>query len=164
MRVSLTRALRPGDRLLGEIDRPRADANLGRARGPAGPPPGGTHPRDELGHVEWLGQVVVGARIESQHLVGDIVASRQHDDGRTAPSAQVPDDLQTRHVGQTQINDNQGGRAERGGREAGLPADRDIGAIATCVQGNHEDAQDLRLVVDEEDVAVDHVLIRDLTA
>ena len=42
----------------------------------------GTDTRPQFAHAEWLGDVVIGARVESQFLLDLLHASRHHDDRR----------------------------------------------------------------------------------
>jgi hypothetical protein len=53
--------------------------------------------RDELTRLEGLGQIVVGAELESDDAIGDVAASRQHDDRNAARRTHRATDSQTQH-------------------------------------------------------------------
>jgi hypothetical protein len=48
------------------------------------------NPRNELGEVERLGQIVVGAESESHHAIVQAFGGRQHQDARTTPLLDDP--------------------------------------------------------------------------
>ena len=83
-----------------------------------GPPQQRLHPGDELRHLEGLGEIIVGAAVETLDLVAGGGPGGQHEDryplaGRAAlfqPVAAVP-------VGQAEIEDD--GVEFRGGKRGG---------------------------------------------
>ena len=65
-------------------------------------------PRQELGHAEGLGDVVVGPQLQSQDPVGLLSSRRQHDDGRTRlVRAQGAAQVQAAHPGQHDVQNDQ---------------------------------------------------------
>jgi len=76
-----------------ERDRPD-DQHLVAHRPGTGPPQHGANAAAQLRQPEWLGHVVVRARLEPEHRVGLGVERRQHDDRHhVAPAPQRPADL-----------------------------------------------------------------------
>ena len=70
----------------------------------------GAQPRQQLGHREGLGQIVVGAGIQAADAVGFLAARRQHDDGDVAgflASAQAAADLDAGKLRQHPVQHHQ---------------------------------------------------------
>ena len=100
----------------------RVEAELaqlqGQAEHAAGPAQQRLHPGDELRHLEWLGEIIVGAAVETLDLVAGRGPGGQHQDrhplARRAPLLQpvaaVP-------VGQTEVEHH--GVEFRGGKRGG---------------------------------------------
>ena len=59
--------------------------------------------RHELGGADGLGEIVVGAQIESVHLLLLLGAGRDNDDGDAGPGADLLDDLRAVHIRQSEI-------------------------------------------------------------
>ena len=66
--------------------------------------------RRELLRDHRLGDVVVGARLETRHHVVGVGLGGDHDDRHDALGAQRPADVEARHVGQAQIEQHEIGR------------------------------------------------------
>ena len=65
----------------------------------------GLYAREQfLGH-ERLGHVVVGARLQAEHHVDGLVASRHDDDGQVTRVTQLLTGLKARHPGQHDVHD-----------------------------------------------------------
>ena len=64
-------------------------------------------PREQLFHRKGLHQIVIGARVESVHLVGVLLAGGQHDDGKLRPGAHGADDLHPVAVRQAEVQNGQ---------------------------------------------------------
>ena len=87
----------------GRIDHQVAAGQRGRARVLAAPHQR-PQPREQLGELERLGHVVVGAEVEAIDAVGDTVAGGQHQDRRPAAApAQPCAGVEPVHVGQPQV-------------------------------------------------------------
>jgi hypothetical protein len=56
---------------------------------------------------ERFGQIVVGPQFESHHLVHEVAARRQHDDGHGAALANALAQVEPVHAGKHQVEDNQ---------------------------------------------------------
>src|SRR5687768_11872692 len=56
-------------------------------------PDGGSRPRDELGQLEWLRHVVVGAELEAHDDVDGLAFRREHDDWDSALGPNLSADL-----------------------------------------------------------------------
>lgn len=68
----------------------------------------GPHTRRQLGEVEGLGEIVVRAGVQSEHLVTEAVASREHEDPRAAPRrTELTAQREPVPVGQTKIEDHE---------------------------------------------------------
>ena len=80
------------------------------------------YPRFELGHLERLGKIVVGAAVESGDARVDRIVRGQDDDGdRTAPSPQLAQDLEPAQLRQGEVEEDRD--LTRPG-PAGMPAER----------------------------------------
>ncbi len=107
--------------------------------------------RDELARAERLRHVVVRAGLERAHLLLLLADRREHDDRHGAPLAQAARDLDAVAVGQHEVEDRRVRRAQRrrvqrlGRRRGGDHVE------AVVAQGDPQRAQDLRLVVADED-------------
>src|SRR3989441_9515114 len=66
------------------------------------------HARFKLCQIEWLGEVVVGARVEAAHAIAHRVepGEDQHRQARLA-SAQALEDVETRSLRQTEVENQQ---------------------------------------------------------
>jgi hypothetical protein len=73
-----------------------------------------THPRQQLGDRERLGDVIVGAELEAEHLVGLGRPCRQHDDRRRNRSRpQIAADVEAVLLRQHDVEDDEVGRKAR---------------------------------------------------
>ena len=106
----------------------------------------------ELLDAKGLRQVVVGPAVERRHLVLLAVADRQDDDRRLGPLAQAGAHLNTVHLRQAQVQDDDVGRVGGRQRQALLTGAGRRHAEALLAQDRAQGAQDLRLVVDDQDV------------
>jgi hypothetical protein len=107
-------------------------------------------PRHELTRAERLGHVVVGAGLESAHLLLLLTDRRQDEDRHRRPLAQVASDLDAVAVGQHQVEDRGVRRAHGGGVERLRGGGRRDDLEAGLAQHDAQGAQDLRLVVADE--------------
>ena len=115
-----------------------------------------TDAREELARAEGLAQVVVGAAVERGDLVALLAARRQHDDRDGAPLADAPDDFESIHVGQSEIDDDHVGLARAHFHDAVGAGPRLEQAIALAGERGAEKTSDLRLVLDEDDDRIRH--------
>ena len=144
------------DRVRGEIDDEPVglDPRLGRRA--AGAPEDRLHARHELAGRERLRHVVVGAvleRLDLRLLVGD---GREHDDRQLAPRAQLAADLDPGTVRQHQVDDRGVRTADRGAVERLLGGRAGQHLVAGAAQHEPQRAQDLRVVVADEDALAGH--------
>ena len=128
------------------------DHGVGARRGGAGAAEQRLDARQQLAHVERLGQVVVGAELEADDAVDDLPARGQHQQRRLhAASAEVAADVEAVLARQRDVEDQQielRPRAHFHGRVA-VEGDVDVVAFAlqTVAQRDHEAV----LILDEED-------------
>src|SRR4051794_10603663 len=137
----------------GEVDRDRAgpDDRIGAVGGIA-PAQHGADAGRELVGAERLRHVVVGAGVERADLLALVADRAEHDDREGAPAAHLLADLDTAAVGQDEVEDHDVGRAHGDGVE-GLPLRRGLRDLETRgAQDDPQAAEDLGLVVDDEDV------------
>jgi hypothetical protein len=105
----------------------------------------------ELRHRERLGDVVVGALVEGQHLAMIRAVGGQHDDGDVGPRAQPAADVDAVDVGQAEVEDDDVGRLADDELQRDLAPGRRHDAVAACAQARRERPEDRRFVVDDED-------------
>src|SRR3954451_1260937 len=151
-----------GHRALGGVDAQvahleRAVAVVAGPRHP-GAPQRGLDPRAELAHGERLGDVVVGAQLEPDHLVDLLRLRGQHDDRHARASAQPPAHLEPVDVGEHEVEHHEVERLLGEARERLLPVRRRDHLLVVALQGGGQQRLDRHLVVDEQDArsAVGH--------
>src|SRR3989475_2176870 len=128
-----------------------ADGLVLRLRGAGRPPQHGPHPRRDLAGREGLEHVVVGADLQSHHLVRLLVAAGEDDYRHVAGLAQRAEELEPVSVGEDQVEDDQVGGD---GLAARLPERGGLGHVeAVPAQREREALADGGFVVDEEDGA-----------
>src|SRR5262245_12410142 len=96
---------------------------LGALR-PLGPTESGPDAGEELADAEGLAEVVVGAGVESSHLGGLLLARGDDYQRHAGPRPQPPDDLETVHVRQAEIEDDQIGLTRLGSLKTFLTSRR----------------------------------------
>jgi hypothetical protein len=85
-----------------------ADADhVGMGKVPADSAQDGPHPGHQFARAEWLGQVVVGAQLEPDELVGFVGAGGQDDDGDGGLAADGAGDVESVEAGQPQVEHEQ---------------------------------------------------------
>src|SRR3954470_12841743 len=151
-----------GHRALGGVDAQvahleRAVAVVAGPRHP-GAPQRGLDPRAELAHGERLGDVVVGAQLEPDHLVDLLRLRGQHDDRHARASAQPPAHLEPVDVGEHEVEHHEVERLLGEARERLLPVRRRDHLVAVALEGEGQQGLDRLLVVHEQDArrAVGH--------
>jgi hypothetical protein len=115
------------------------------------PPQQRPHAAPELADRERLGDVVVSAELEPEHLVELVVAGGEHHDRNRAPRSQLladlkPVDLRDHHVQHDQV-DILG--VETGERLVAVPRLDD--AVSVAFERIREELLNRLLVVDEQD-------------
>jgi len=68
------------------------------------------HAGGKFAAVEGLGEVVVGAGVESGDLLGFTVAHGEDEHGDLAPFAKATEDFEAAHIGEAEVEDNGVGR------------------------------------------------------
>src|SRR5439155_26459215 len=101
--------------------------------------------------AERLRHVVVRAGVERGDLLGLVADDGEDDDRRRAPRAQLARDVGAARVRQHEVEDHRVGRTHRRQRQRLLPRRRRVDLVAGAAQARLERAEDLRLVVDDED-------------
>src|SRR6202790_3160321 len=134
-----------------QIDLPDTD----RKRGAGGARAGGMaqrdlHPGAELTGSERLGDVVVGAGLQSRDLVRLVTARRQHDDRHPRPAAYAGDHLGAVAIGQSQIDDQQIGFVRARFRQSAFRALGFDDAEVLQLEQRAQHATQLRLVLDHQ--------------
>ena len=106
--------------------------------------------------MERLGEVVVGADLEADHLVGDLVPGREHDDRHLALLADLAADRQPIHAWQHDVQDDEVGLhlGEAGDRIGSVGDGLDLVTLPAEVDAGQ--LQDVLLVVDDEDLLIAH--------
>src|SRR5215472_832423 len=112
---------------------------------------GGPDAREELADAEGLAEVVVRAGVESSNLGGLLLARGDDYERHARPGAQPPDDLQTIHVRQAEIEDDQIGLTRLGSLKTFLTSRRFDEAVSLSKKRDPKKTPDLRLVLDHED-------------
>ena len=114
------------------------------------------HPRDELADAERLGQVVVGAALEAEHLVGLFAPRRQHQDRHVAVHRLAPHRPAHRHAvepRQHQVENQQIERLSFARASACRAVSRGDRRQTFELQMQHDQIADMRVVFDDEDTA-----------
>jgi hypothetical protein len=109
------------------------------------------HPRAELAHGERLGDVVVGAQLQPDHLVDLLGLRREHDDRHRAARPQAPAHLQPVELGKHHVEHHEveGLLGEAVQRLAPVPRVHHLVAVLT--QRERQERLDRLLVVYEQD-------------
>src|SRR5262245_6564942 len=116
----------------------------------------GPKPGQQLVDAERLGHVVVGARVECCHLLAVLAHDRENQDGSARPLAEPAADLRSGAVGQDKIEDHGVRRPRDGGCQRGSGIGGRLDLVPRGPQAGLEGAQDLGLVVDDEDAPRAH--------
>src|SRR5262245_61701761 len=144
-------AVAGADALGREVDREVGGLDDGFLVGGRGSPQGCAEPGEELVHPERLRHVVVGAGVEGRDLPALLLPHREDDDRDRGPAAQAADHLDAVDPGQAEVEHDEVGVLARRDGECRLAARRELHVVAARTQVRPERAQDLRLVVDDED-------------
>ena len=113
------------------------------------------HPRQQLGQVKGLDEVVVGAHVETGHAVVHGVARRQHENRRRVPgTANATTDLESVDIRKLQVEHDgvRGAQLDRLERAEAVLEQFDV--VVLHAQGASEGATNRRVVVDDRDVGV----------
>jgi hypothetical protein len=115
------------------------------------PPEEGLDPAHELAQPERLREVVVGAQLEADHLVDLVVAGGEDEDGRLRSGRpQAPQDLESVHPGQPDVEDDEVGSLVRRELEALFAGSRDRNLVALLLECVLDAPGDGELVLDDE--------------
>ena len=129
------------------------DVGLCRGELAVGSPQERADPREQLAHAVRLGEVVVGAHLEPEHLVELVGLHREHEDGLTqAELAHLPTEVEAGAVGKPHVEHDETRRlvarpchARRTGR---LP----VHVVSLVADAFDEALGDGGIVLDHEDV------------
>ena len=127
------------------------DVRPGRRRAPTGAIEDPLDAQDELGRRERLRQVVVGARGEAGDPVVDEAARRQDDDRRPVGPADGSQDREPVDLGEHDVEDDERRHLERDRGQRAPAVGRLDDAIARPLEVRPDEADDLGVVVDDED-------------
>ena len=112
----------------------------------------GADARHQLARAERLGDVVIGAQLEADELVGFVVARGEHDDREVTRSADGPRDVEPVEPGQSKIEDDEVRSLRAHAHErllaGGSARDPEAGVFEEVV----DEPNDLRLVVHDQDL------------
>jgi hypothetical protein len=111
-------------------------------------------PGEQLARAEGLGEIVVGAHLQSDDAVGLLAARGEHDDRHVRAAAQVAAQLQPVGARQHQVEDDQVGTRGLERAAHGLAVRRGGDAVALLVQILAQEAARLGVVVDDQDVVL----------
>ena len=107
----------------------------------------------QLGHAERLGDVVVRAGVERQHLRSFVVTSGEHDDRHVGPAAKRLEDREAAHAGEPEVEqDDVGTHAGHLGQRC-FAGRRFEDLIAAGAEVERQGAPDLAFVVDDQHAA-----------
>jgi hypothetical protein len=121
------------------------------------PPQERLHLRTELGDRERLGDVVVGAELEPEHLVELVVAGREHDDRHRTTRPQLPADLEPVKLREHDVQHDEVNLLLAETLERLLAVRRLNDRVAVPFERKRQDFPHRHLVVDEENRGgVDH--------
>ena len=123
----------------------------GSARGPA---QHGLDPRHELGQLERLRDVVVGAELEPDDHVVLLAARGQHEIGTVALAPDLPADLEAVERRQHHVEHDEVERAPAGSGRARRARPRRGDAEPGLLEPEGRDLADRGVVLDEQDVLV----------
>ena len=156
--------LRPGQRDVAAVafGRPAADVDRDRAEvesvaflgEPARPPKRGPDAGDELGDLERLLDVVVGARLEADHDIDRVGAGGEHDDRDRRRPADRAADLEAVHARQHDVEQDEVERLGGEPLEAFAPVGRGRDGEARVAQADRRHLADRRVILDEQDPGV----------
>ena len=142
------------DRVVGQVDGEvrvfHEFACLGRRGRRAGwlvPAQHGFYPGHQLFRVKGFDHVIVGAQLQSQHLVKGLALGGQHDDGYLAFGAKLPADLIAVHAGQHQIQQYQIRCKAFKGLQRFLAVVGNLGVVALFVQVEGDQLCDIHVVI-----------------
>jgi hypothetical protein len=110
-----------------------------------------SHAAAELANRERLRDVIVGAELETQHLVDLVVARSQHDDRDVATSPQLLADLEAVHLRQHEVEDDEIDSVLIEPAKRLLPIVRLDHAVPVALERIRQQLLDGLLVVHEED-------------
>ena len=112
----------------------------------------GPDARDQLAAAERLGQVIVGAHLQSDHPVHLVALGGEHDDRDVRLGAQAPAQRQAVLAGQHQVEQDEVDPAVGQDLAHGTPVSRGADAKAFLGQRTRDEIADLAVVVDDQDV------------
>jgi hypothetical protein len=138
-----------------DLERPGDDRLAGGRAGPehVRAAQRGLHPAAKLAHRERLGDVVVGAHLELEHLVDLVVLRGQHDDRHLASAPQPPADLDPVELREHDVEHHKVEALRGEAVERLAPVTRRNHLVALLPQGVGEQLLDRMLVVHEQDAS-----------
>ena len=110
----------------------------------------GSHPREELGEVERLGDIVVGAQVQATHPILDGSAGGQHDHGDVAVGADPTQEVEAVPIGQAHVDDHEVGSIRSSALEPCLRRSRADHVDAVLAEAHLDEIEDPRLVIHDE--------------
>ena len=114
----------------------------------------GPHPGQQFVHAERLGHVVVRAGVQRLDLVGAVGPAGQHDDRRGASSRAAPRSPRTpSRSGRPRSRMTRSGGCRAAASSACGAGGRGVHVVVAHPQVDPQRAEDLRLVVDDQDAA-----------
>jgi hypothetical protein len=129
----------------------------GLAPGALGPPQHSLDPGKQLARVERFGEVVVGARLETDDAIGVLGDRGQHDDRQRGSGAQAAAEAEVVLAGEHQVEHHQVEPPGLQGARHAPAVGHGLDAQAVLAQKTRQQIADLAIVVDDQDLwSVDH--------
>lgn len=112
----------------------------------------GTYPRKQFARAEWLGDIVVGAKLKSHDAIGFLVAPGQQDDRHGGTLPQPAGQLHAVFAGQFQVEKNEVDRFRVEDSEHVAPrlAGTDTHVVVAQILGDQ--IANIAIIVDDENV------------
>ena len=106
----------------------------------------------ELGHRERLGDVVVGAELQTQHAVDLVVAGGEKHDRDVGLGPDGAADIESVEIaGKSDVEEDELGAAFGDHLERPLTGRRLVGAVAVAPEVQLDEVGDVRIVLDDDD-------------
>lgn len=122
----------------------------------------GLDARHQLAHGKRLGDIVVRAQLEAEHLVGLLLAGSEHDDRRVLFFADMPKDGKAVHLGQHHVQQDQIGCILQRAAQALGPVIRHERVVPLALQVEHQNIRDRLFILNDQNFFLIHknLLIR----
>jgi len=137
---------------MGKVDQQVLGPDRLRRRFAGGPAQHRLDPSHQLSGAERFDHIVVGSELETDDPIGLLAAGGEHDDGDRRVTSDGAGDVVTVHAGQTEVEHHQVRLIRAGGGEGGGTGAGQHHVEARLGQVVPDQAGDLQLVIDDEDL------------